>query len=145
MVMIRAMREEDVDAAAKLEAEIFSQPWSRQGFYESLCLENTVFLVAEEEGELSGYAGMYTAIDEGEIVNVAVAPGKRGRGIGMMLIQKMKSVAEAGNITKIVLEVRVSNRAAIRLYEKNGFISCGLRRDFYEFPREDAYIMIYGQ
>lgn len=143
--MIRAMRKKDVDAAAKLEARIFSQPWSRQGFLDSLCLENTVFLVAEEEGELSGYIGMYTAVDEGEIVNVAVAPEKRGRGIGMMLMQKMKRAAQEGNIKRIVLEVRVSNQAAIRLYEKNGFISCGVRKNFYELPREDACIMIYGQ
>lgn len=145
MVIIRAMQERDVQTAAELEEEIFSQPWSRQGFLESLRLEHTVFLVAEEEGALSGYAGMYFAVDEGEIVNVAVAPGRRGRGIGTMLMREMKRAAKERKLTTIVLEVRVSNVPAIRLYEKNGFERCGIRKDFYEFPREDAYIMRCGQ
>lgn len=145
MVIIREMQENDVGMVAELESRIFSQPWSSRAFLESLRLGNTVYLTAGEEGKLLGYAGMYTAMDEGEIVNVAVAPEKRGCGIGAMLIRELKRAAEARRIERIVLEVRVSNRTAIHLYEKAGFICCGIRKDFYEFPREDAYIMIYGQ
>lgn len=145
MITIRAMRESDVKAAAGLEKEIFSQPWSEQGFMDALQLDNTVFLVAEEKEKLAGYIGMYISLDEGEITNVAVAPAQRHRGIGGLLMKEMKKEAHQRAISRIVLEVRVSNDSAIRLYERNGFVNLGIRRGFYEMPKEDAYIMSCGQ
>ncbi len=142
---VRAMHTEDVETVARLEAEIFTQPWSSQAFLESLNLGNTVFLVTEEDRKITGYAGMYTALDEGEITNVAVALAERGRGAGRMLIEEMKKEAKRRNLARIVLEVRVSNYTAIRLYERCGFASRGIRRDFYEKPRENAWVMVYGQ
>ena len=129
MSIIRSMRAEDAAKVASLEAEIFSQPWSENAFWDSLCLPDTIFLVAEESGVIQGYIGMYLAADEGEITNVAVDPACRRRGIGEGLLTE-------------ILEVRVSNEGAIRLYEKQGFSSVGIRRGFYEFPREDARIMV---
>ena len=108
-------------------------------------MEQTVFLVAEEDGEIRGYIGMYVSIDEGEITNVAVDPGWRCRGIGETMLRHMLQEAQKRAIAKIVLEVRASNQSAIRLYEKNGFRMLGVRKGFYEMPREDAYIMCYGQ
>lgn len=145
MITVRAMQEMDVEAVEKLEKEIFSMPWSVQGFLDALQLENTVFLVAEEKQEILGYIGMYFSLDEGEITNVAVAPRKRCRGIGELLIQEMKKEAQKHALSSIVLEVRVSNHSAIRLYERNGFVNLGIRKGFYEMPKEDAYIMYYGQ
>lgn len=145
MIEIRAMQVEDTEVVAKLEKEIFSQPWSRQGFIDSLNMGNTVFLVAEEEKRILGYIGMYVAVDEGEITNVAVAADARCRGVGGMLVDAMKAEAKQRKLERIVLEVRVSNQSAIRLYEQKGFQNCGVRKGFYDFPKEDAYIMIYGQ
>lgn len=145
MIFIREMRREDVDAVAVLEAQIFSRPWSRQGFLDALELENTIFFVAEEKGTVAGYIGMYVSIDEGEITNVAVAPHARCRGIGGMLVAAMQKEAARRELVSVVLEVRVSNESAIRLYKKNGFVNRGVRNGFYELPKEDAYIMIYGQ
>lgn len=145
MVTIRSMTSSDVDAVAKLEASIFSQPWSRQGFLDALRMEHAVFLVAQDEEEVVGYIGMYCSLDEGEITNVAVDSRKRCMGIGGMLIAAMKQEATQRGIAQIVLEVRVSNESAIHLYEKNGFVNQGIRKGFYELPKEDAYIMICGQ
>ena len=99
---------------------IFSQPWSYQGFVDSLSLPNTVFLVAENNSQILGYIGMYLSIDEGEITNVAVSPEMRCHGIGGMLRKKRQRAARSG---RIVLEVRCSNDSAIRLYERNGFVN----------------------
>ena len=123
MSIIRSMTAEDAAKVASLEAEIFSQPWSENAFLDSLCLPDTIFLVAEESGVIQGYIGMYLAADEG-------------------VLTEMKKRAADHKIARIVLEVRVSNEGAIRLYEKQGFSSVGIRRGFYEFPREDARIMV---
>ena len=144
MIQIREMQVKDADAVAAIEQQIFSQPWSRQGFLDAVNLANTVFLVAEENNRIVGYIGMYVAMDEGEITNVAVAPVERCHGIGGMLIAELLQIAENKGIARIVLEVRVSNDSAIRLYERNGFVQCGVRRGFYEFPKEDAYVMVHG-
>lgn len=145
MIAIRAMQAKDVDEVAAIESRIFSQPWSKQGFLDSLALEHAVFLVAEEENHILGYIGMYVSLDEGEITNVAVDSIARCRGIGAMLVEAMKNEAGLLEVTQIVLEVRVSNESAIRLYERSGFINQGVRRGFYDMPKEDAYIMLYGQ
>lgn len=136
---------EDCVRVAELEKVIFSQPWSEQGFRDALNMEQNIFLVVEEAGIICGYIGMYQSLDEGEITNVAVDPEKRNAGAGRMLMQAAMEQAKQQGITRIVLEVRVSNASAIRLYEKCGFVNCGIRKGFYDFPKEDAYIMIYNQ
>jgi ribosomal-protein-alanine N-acetyltransferase len=142
MIIIRSMTSADCKAAAELEKEIFSQPWSEQGFLDAIAMDGNIFLVAEEAGEICGYIGMYVSLDEGEITNVAVAPNKRGAGVGGLLLQETIEFARKRDIVQIVLEVRVSNQPAIHLYEKYGFEHCGIRRGFYDFPKEDAYIMM---
>ena len=143
MVIIRTMTKEDCVQAAELEKEIFSQPWSEQGFLDGIAGEQNVFLVAEEQGTICGYIGMYQALDEGEITNVAVSSEKRNAGIGRGLMQAVIEKAKQQGVSQIVLEVRVSNASAIHLYETCGFRNCGIRKGFYDFPKEDAYIMIY--
>ncbi len=145
MIAIRAMSPADVAAVGEIEEQAFSQPWSRQGFLDALGLDGTLFLVAEEEEKVLGYIGMYSAFEEGEITNVAVDVSDRCRGIGGMLLAEVQKTARQRGLLRIVLEVRVSNESAIRLYEKYGFVKQGVRKGFYDFPKEDAYIMIYGQ
>lgn len=144
-MVVRAMTGEDCVCVAELEKQIFSQPWSEQGFRDALRMEQNIFLVAEEDGIVCGYIGMYQSLDEGEITNVAVALEKRNAGVGFLLIQEAMEQARRQGIVQIVLEVRVSNASAIHLYEKCGFINCGIRKGFYDFPKEDAYIMIYNR
>ena len=149
MSIIRSMTAEDAAKVASLEAEIFSQPGcsmivtpNSEIVQNASKDEELRSLVAEESGVIQGYIGMYLAADEGEITNVAVNPACRRRGIGEGLLTEMKKRAADHKIARIVLEVRVSNEGAIRLYEKQGFSSVGIRRGFYEFPREDARIMV---
>ena len=87
---------------------------------------------------------MYLSIDEGEITNVRFHRKCGAMALAACCLRKQKE-AESRSVGRIVLEVRCSNDSAIRLYERNGFVNHGVRKGFYEFPKEDAYIMIYGQ
>ncbi len=140
-MIIRTMQKGDVAAVAALEAQIFPMPWSAAGFADTLPREDILFLVAYEQDELLGYVGIYCTLDEGEITNVAVAPAARRRGIARALLTELKQQLACRNVARIVLEVRVSNEPAIRLYEQMGFSVLGVRKNFYEKPTEDAYIM----
>ena len=81
MLEITEMTEADLDGVAAIEAEVFSMPWSKKGFADTLGMDNVIFLVAREDGEIKGYCGLYQAADEGEITNVAVAPVHRRQRI----------------------------------------------------------------
>lgn len=142
MSRIRLMKPEDIAQVSSIEAAVFSQPWSSLGFSQALSLENTLFLVAEEE-EIEGYLGMYLAADEGEITNVAVRKESRRKHLGEQLLARAVEVAQERGIRSYYLEVRKSNEAAIRLYEKFGFAVTGTRKGFYDKPKEDAYVMVY--
>ena len=141
-MMIREMNASDIDAVAALEAEIFSMPWSARGFADTLHREDVLFLVACEGENLLGYVGVYCTADEGEITNVAVAQPARRRGVGRALIGELIRELADREIFRIVLEVRASNEPAIRLYEQEGFAVAGRRKNFYEKPTEDAYVMV---
>ncbi len=138
---IREMGAADVPSAAALEARVFSMPWSENAFLQSLCRDDVIFLAACGEDGLIGYAGMYLALDEGEIMNIAVDSRERGRGIGSALLARLIGAAADRGVSRIVLEVRISNDTAISLYKKAGFAIAGRRKDFYEKPVEDAYVM----
>ena len=141
MVNIRRMNKEDCKEAAALEKEVLSLPWSGAGFVEALSMEHNIFLVAEEEGAVCGYIGMYVSLDEGEITNVAVSPAKRGHGIGDMLLEASLNEAKSAKLFQVVLEVRVSNEPAKTLYESMGFVPVGRRPRYYSRPIEDADIL----
>lgn len=141
-MIIRRMKPEDIPEVAAIEKECFSQPWSEQGFLD--CLKDAVFFVAEETS-IVGYIGMYVMKPEGEITNVAVTGRCRKEGKGKALLQAMQNWAKDNGIDRIVLEVRSGNKNAIRLYESHGFQKLGVRKDFYQFPREDADIMEWKQ
>lgn len=140
-MLIRQMEKTDTSQVAEIEKENFTMPWSKNGFDESLDLDNTIFLVAEDEGKVVGYIGMYLSIDEGEITNVSVAKEYRRQRIATQLIESLEVCAKKSGINRIILEVRVSNTPAIKAYERLEFKSIGVRKNFYEKPKEDAYIM----
>lgn len=138
---VRFMTKDDLEQTAALEKEIFSMPWSKQAFLESLESDNTIYLVAEENQGIAGYCGMYCSFEEGNITNVAVSPKYRRRKIAETMINKILVAAKEKGITDVILEVRETNVAAIKLYEKLGFEEAGIRKNFYAKPMENALIM----
>ena len=142
MLTIQRMNREHLEAVAAIEADVFSTPWTKQGFADTLNMENVMFFVAVENGNVVGYCGIYLAADEGEFTNVAVSSTYRRMGIADMLLKNLLKEATQKGAVRFILEVRCSNRPAIQLYKKFGFEIQGKRKDFYEKPKEDAYIMI---
>lgn len=141
MMVYRRMRAEDVPFISRLEEETFSMPWSAASFLQMIEKEDTAYFVAEEDGQLLGGCGLLLIAGEGNITNVVVAPGVRRRGVATGLLTYLMEEGDRAGLTAYTLEVRVSNAAAIGLYEKLGFISEGIRPGFYEKPVEDAVIM----
>ena len=140
-VVIRKMRPEDLPEVCAIERDNFSLPWSENSFRESLEKDYTVFLVALTEGEVAGYVGCYCVAGTGEITNVAVKASHRRKGIGGMLLEKLYEEGSALDTCEYFLEVRESNEAAITLYNRQGFVKEGIRKNFYEKPVENAVIM----
>lgn len=139
---IRKMTPEDVPAAAALEQECFSQPWSEDAYLHTLADENALYLAAKNEnGELAGVCGLLNILGEGDISNVAVAKPFRRQKIAERMLEELLRQGKERGISEFTLEVRASNEAAIRLYEKFGFVFEGCRKNFYEKPREDALIL----
>ena len=140
-VAIRPMTEEDLPQVETIEQESFSMPWSLDAFRSTILREDTIYLAACREKEILGYCGMYVSFDEGEIPNVAVKVACRNQGIGESMLTVLLERAANSGVTSVFLEVRESNQAARRLYEKLGFEEAGIRKNFYEKPRENAVIM----
>ncbi len=159
-IFIRPMTRDDVPEVSALEREIFSDPWTEQGFYDSLDVAGTIFLVAQRGGEDSGgedpgiddcggkgcerivgYCGLYTSDTEAMIANVGVCETDRRKGVARAMLKRLIGMAERQGVRQIFLEVRASNEAAISLYSEFGFVPYGIRRDFYRLPREDALCM----
>lgn len=146
------MTPDDIKCAAYLEQMIFSDPWSEKVYRETLELEGVVYLVAEDddaESELNntpackiiGLAGVRNIVGDGEITNVMVIPEYRGRGCAYKILSQLIVEGEGLGVRDFTLEVRASNEPAIKLYEKLGFVTEGVRRGYYEHPKEDALIM----
>ena len=143
-MMIRRMEKRDLLQVEAIETALFSDAWSEQGFEDTLNSPYVISLVAIDEAEdtILGYIIMYVSFEEGEISNVAVAKSAQNRGIGSALMQAILEKGLEESVTRFILEVRVSNTPAIALYKKFGFTEIGIRRDFYEKPREDALVMV---
>ena len=141
MIKIRKIEERDAEALGALAKEIFTMPWSVKAFADLVSDKNSLFLVAEEDGQIIGGCGLTHIMDEGDIHNVMVAPDYRGRGVAVMMLENLLDEGSTEGIREFTLEVRVSNAAAIHVYEKLGFVSEGIRPRFYEEPVEDAMIM----
>lgn len=140
-IEIRQLQEGDIEELARIEAQAFSMPWSAKVFRDLLGNPYCFYFVALEGGRIVGGAGYTDLCGEANIDNVVVAEAYRGQGIGQMLVRELIARGEAGRIKAFTLEVRVSNKTAIHIYEKAGFCCEGIRPGFYEKPREDAMIM----
>ena len=134
------MSAEHIPALAAIEQECFADPWSEQGLAEELDNPCAHFFVAERCGEVYGYLGTHIVADEMSVTNIAVKAEFRRHGVASALLTEARQLALKKNLYRITLEVRVSNDAAISLYERHGFVKDGIRPRFYSHPAEDAAI-----
>lgn len=141
LVQIEKMQPEELGEVAELERQIFSEPWSQQGFLDSLKSSDTLYLTARADGRIVGYCGFLQSFDEANITNVAVCEEYRKLGIGFWMLHQLMEQGKKRGIARYTLEVRAGNRAALHLYQKLGFQPAGVRPGFYEKPKEDAVIM----
>ncbi|HCU08690.1 MAG TPA: ribosomal-protein-alanine N-acetyltransferase [Clostridiales bacterium] len=144
-VVFRRGVPEDAAAIAELEILCFSSPWSRDALEKELT-ENPVarYFIGEAEGRTVAYAGLWLVVDQGHIINVAVHPAFRRQGLGKALIREMLRQTDQEGVTAYTLEVRLSNAAALALYQGFDFYVAGIRKNYYEEPVEDALILWRG-
>lgn len=140
-VNIKPLTEEYVDQVCVLEEEAFSMPWHKESFLEMIANENACYLVALVGEEVVASCGLRHIVGEGEITNVVTKNTMRGKGIGRQILLRLLEEGAKLGAEAFTLEVRVSNAPAIHLYESLGFVSEGVRKNFYEEPTEDALIM----
>jgi len=137
---VRLMTDADLDQVLAIEAVSFPAPWTREHFVAELETGHSFPYVAISDGKVVGYVCLMSLFEEAQILDIAVDPGQRGRGVAGALIQYAMMVASQKEAVFIRLEVRDSNSAAIALYEKLGFARAGVRSRYYE-GRDDAVIM----
>lgn len=139
--VIEPMEAEHISEIAEIESRCFSMPWTEKSLSDELENENAHFLAAIFNGKVIGYIGIIEICGEADVTNVAVLPEYRRCGIGEKLMNEAEKGATERNCESITLEVRVSNTAAILLYNKSGYKQAGIRKGFYEKPKEDALLM----
>ena len=141
-ITVRPMVMTDVDGVMAVEHDSFLTPWSRSAFEEELAQNRLArYIVAEENGEIVGYAGTWLVINEAHVTNVAVSGQRRREGIGRLLMQNLMELARDNDMESMTLEVRVSNAAARHLYAQMGFVEAGIRKNYYSETKEDALIL----
>ena len=135
------MNESHVAQVAALEKLCFSDPWSETSIASELENPLSLWLIAEEDGAVCGYVGSQTVLDETDMMNIAVHPDCRRKGIAAALIAELVSRLKARGSRILRLEVRESNLPAIALYKAMGFTQLGLRKNYYRNPKENALIL----
>ncbi len=141
---IEDVREQELEQIEKIEKACFSLPWTVEQLRSQLKDSQHEFIAAkDDEGRVLGYVGMMYVLDEGYISNVAVAPEARRQGISDELIGELMRRSRFLGLAFVTLEVRCGNAAAIALYKKHGFVPVGRRKNYYDFPREDAILMTH--
>lgn len=136
------MRETDLDAVMRIEPKIYSHPWTRGNFADSLCAGYSCW-VCEQAGEVIGYSVLMMVLDEAHLLNLSIARALQGLGLGRALLAHMLEVARRHRALTMFLEVRPSNSAALHLYESVGFNEFSVRKGYYPAHqgREDAILM----
>jgi ribosomal-protein-alanine N-acetyltransferase len=141
MIDIRRLQLRDLAAIETIERSAYPTPWSRSMFAGELSKPSSICLGAFEEQSLLGYLITSRYVDAWHVMNVAVAPARQRQGIASALLGRLFELTAADDRRGYTLEVRVSNAAAISLYERLGFEPRGVRRGYYTDNREDALIM----
>jgi len=140
--LIRSARVDDLAFMAAIEHAVFTDPWSLEALRATLDSMVTEVLVAEANGEVAGYVITQVVLDEAEIQNLAVTPGRRRQGIATALVSRGIERAVARGAARVFLDVRESNVAARHLYAGLGFEPVARRRGYYRRPREDAIVLV---
>jgi ribosomal-protein-alanine N-acetyltransferase len=144
-IELRRLALDDLGEIEVIEHRSYPTPWSRSMFAGELAKPSSICLGAfeadEEDGALVGYLIVSRYVDAWHVMNVAVDPDQRGRGVATMLLERLFELTADDARRGYTLEVRVSNKRAIDLYERLGFTARGLRRGYYTDNREDALIM----
>ena len=142
-IKIKPMQKEDIDKIISIEKSAYGEHhWSKDSFLSELSNDLAKYYSAfDENNELIAYAGSWQILEEAHITNIAVSPNFRRKYIGEALLKTIINKCYLDMIKYITLEVRVSNIAAINLYEKYGFKSLGVRKGYYQDNNEDALIM----
>ncbi len=144
-IQLRRLALADLGAIEEIERRSYPTPWSRSMFAGELAKPSSICLGAfeadDEEAALVGFLIVSRYVDAWHVMNVAVAPEHRGRGIASIMLDRLFDLTADDARRGYTLEVRVSNATAIRLYERLGFRARGIRRSYYTDNREDALIM----
>ncbi len=135
------MTADHVAQIAQLEKLCFNDPWSERSIASELDNQLALWLVALEGETVAGYVGSQSVMGESDMMNIAVHPAYRRRGIAENLVDSLVAVLNETGNHSLTLEVRASNTPAKALYEKLGFAQVGLRKNYYRNPREDALIL----
>ncbi|WP_416384919.1 ribosomal protein S18-alanine N-acetyltransferase [Uliginosibacterium silvisoli] len=141
-VVFRPMAEEDLDWVSQTEQGIYAFPWSRTNFADSLSAGYSSWIMLVD-GQAVGYAVLMLVMDEAHLLNISIKPALQGRGLGTLLLEHVCAVASRAGGVQMFLEVRASNEAGLRLYDKWSFVRIGQRKDYYPAVngREDAIVM----
>jgi len=143
-LVFRSMTTRDLPAILGIEEGSFPSPWSRALFEKELATTWASLVVAEEQGvggaRIVGYSCAWRVVDEIHLLNVAVHPARRGRGLGRELVERVLQEASSAGARTVLLEVRAGNRPARRLYGRLGFRSVRVRRGYYG-PGQDALVL----
>lgn len=135
------MNDAHIGQIEELERCCFSDPWSRAMLEPELSNPLSLWLVAVCDGQVVGYVGSQSVLDGADMMNIAVHPQYRKQGIAQRLILELISLLQDRGVKSLALEVRASNKPAICLYQKLGFVQVGCRRGYYRNPKEDAFIL----
>jgi ribosomal-protein-alanine N-acetyltransferase len=141
-MILRDMTESDLETVLRIEREVHAHPWTPGNFSDALRSKYVCKIYESDEGML-GYAVLMLAVDEAELLDIAIAARHQRHGWGRKLLDETMVLARRHDMRRLVLEVRASNAAAICLYRQAGFSNIGLRRDYYPAAngREDAILM----
>jgi ribosomal-protein-alanine N-acetyltransferase len=141
--LLRPAVEDDLHEIVRIEAESFADPWTEESFRRLLSVQPAIFLAAvfPPDFPIAGYAIAFAVGEDGEVLNVAVDPSFRGKGLAGQMLDALLIELAARGVRKAFLEVRESNAAALGLYGSRGFTEIGRRRAYYRRPVEDALVM----
>jgi [ribosomal protein S18]-alanine N-acetyltransferase len=141
---LRMMTAADIDAVLPMEQALFGEEsWSRQMLEGELAEQplSRYYVVADDEGVISGYAGLMVAGAQADVLTLAVAADRWGRGTGSALLEALLAEAERRGCAEVFLEVRIDNTRAQRLYRRYGFTEVGVRKGYYQPSGTDALVM----
>jgi ribosomal-protein-alanine N-acetyltransferase len=138
------MRSSDLDEVLKLENDLYPFPWTRGNFLDSIASGYETWILRDSNGVLNGYFLLMLSVDDAHLLNITVKRELQGQGLGLVLLDKARAIAQERKLGAILLEVRPSNARAEKIYRRYGFTQIGIRKAYYPAPnntREDAIVM----